>query len=57
MTFPLAQGYTPLRFRRLYVGVKKQETKMAKTVVIIATLDTKGEEARYIKELIEKKGA
>jgi uncharacterized protein (UPF0261 family) len=30
--------------------------KMAKTVVIIATLDTKGEETRYIKELIEKRG-
>lgn len=29
---------------------------MAKTVVITATLDTKGEEARYIKELIEKRG-
>ena len=29
---------------------------MAKTVVITATLDTKGEETRYIKELIEKRG-
>lgn len=29
---------------------------MAKTVVITATLDTKGEETRYVKELIEKRG-
>ena len=27
-----------------------------KTIVIVATLDTKGNEARYLKELIEKKG-
>jgi uncharacterized protein (UPF0261 family) len=30
--------------------------KMAKTVVITATLDTKGEETSYVKELIEKRG-
>ncbi|MCJ7619018.1 MAG: Tm-1-like ATP-binding domain-containing protein, partial [Anaerolineae bacterium] len=29
---------------------------MAKNIVIVATLDTKGEEASYLKELIEKRG-
>jgi len=29
---------------------------MSKTIVIIATLDTKGEEAQYLKELIEARG-
>ena len=29
---------------------------MAKTIVIIGTLDTKGEEFRYVKELIQRKG-
>ena len=29
---------------------------MAKTIVIVGTLETKGEEIRYIKELIERKG-
>ncbi len=29
---------------------------MAKTIVIVGTLDTKGEEIKYIKELIEKRG-
>ncbi len=29
---------------------------MAKTIVIVGTLDTKGEEVKYIRELIEKRG-
>ncbi len=29
---------------------------MAKTIVIVGTLDTKGDEVKYIKELIEKRG-
>nr|MDO8079316.1 Tm-1-like ATP-binding domain-containing protein [Candidatus Freyarchaeota archaeon] len=29
---------------------------MAKTIVIVATLDTRGDEVEYIKEIIEKKG-
>ncbi len=29
---------------------------MAKTIVIVGTLDTKGEELKYVKELIEKRG-
>ena len=29
---------------------------MAKTIVIVGTLDTKGEELGYVKELIERRG-
>nr|MDO8079279.1 Tm-1-like ATP-binding domain-containing protein [Candidatus Freyarchaeota archaeon] len=29
---------------------------MAKTIVIVATLDTRGDEVKYLKEIIEKKG-
>ncbi len=29
---------------------------MAKTIVIVGTLDTKGEESKYVKELIERRG-
>jgi uncharacterized protein (UPF0261 family) len=34
----------------------EERAEMAKTIVIIGTLDTKGEEFRYVKELIEKRG-
>ena len=29
---------------------------MAKTIVIVGTLDTKGEEIKYVKELIKERG-
>ena len=29
---------------------------MTKTIAIVGTLDTKGEEVKYLKELIEKRG-
>jgi uncharacterized protein (UPF0261 family) len=33
-----------------------KETFMSKTVVLVAALDTKGAEARYLKEQIESQG-
>lgn len=33
------------------------EGAMSKAIAIVATLDTKGEEASYVKELIAQKGA
>jgi len=37
------------------VGLTRRN-RLTKTIVIVATLDTRGDEAKYLKELIEKKG-
>ncbi len=38
------------------VAARAWQEQMAKTIVIVGTLDTKGEELKYIKELVERRG-